>query len=140
MSADQDIYGNDETARRVRAAISYGDLSRAEAAEALGVSTRTLDRIMGKGGRAARGADLPGLWRLADACGMPREWFSVNMGRLGLAVDEGGPTFTRPSDDPRQELEELLEDRAAERGPRTAGRGSPPARAARARGGRREAG
>lgn len=101
-----------EVARRVRAAMSYGDLSRDAAAAAMHVSPSTLDRIAGKRTSRPRGADWAELWRLADASGLPREWFSADLERLPEIVTDG-PTFTRP-EPARAEMTRRLQERAAE--------------------------
>lgn len=124
-----------ETARRVRAAMAYANMSRDVAAEILGVSIATLNRITTTRGEPRR-VDLRDLWRLADACALPREWFSADFDLLHRAVVDG-PTFMRP-DDPRAELEDELEARvqADRRARQRAGTDAPSAGDPRRRRGR----
>jgi transcriptional regulator with XRE-family HTH domain len=83
-----------EVARRIRAALAYGDIGRVQAAELLGASQSTLARYIS--GRTHYKPDLQLLWGLADACGLPREWFVADLSRLVEIVPAGLPVFSRP--------------------------------------------
>jgi transcriptional regulator with XRE-family HTH domain len=61
-------------AARVRAAIAYTDLQQDEIVERTGLSVGTLRRIRLK--ESPRGATVPELHRLADACDVPRTWLT----------------------------------------------------------------
>lgn len=83
-----------ETGRRVRAAMAYANVSREQAADVLDVSIATLNRITTTRGEPRR-VDLRDLWRLADACHLPPEWFSADLSRLPEIVPPGMPTVVR---------------------------------------------
>ena len=86
----------DEAARRVRAALAYAGMNRREAMRALSVSGSTLARMTGRKGGETRRVDWADLWAVADACELPREWFSVDFSRLHEIVPLGPPTFVEP--------------------------------------------
>jgi transcriptional regulator with XRE-family HTH domain len=71
-----------ETARRLRAARGYADLSRPALGDALEVSKDTIERI--ENGRRVLGEfeRETFLQRAAAACGLPYEFFTVNFDRL----------------------------------------------------------
>lgn len=89
-----------ETARRVGAAIAYAEFGKPngqvkrDLCALLGISVRTLDRILGKGEHVPRGADWDELRVIADYCGLPPEWFTADLGRLHLAVPSPPPAVT----------------------------------------------
>lgn len=118
-----------ETARRVRAAIAFGRLSRPQAAEAMRVSLARLERITGTRGSEASLATWQELWRLADAAGLPPEWFSADLSRLREIVPPGMPTIVTPGD-----ARPTLDDSAA-REAIAAAEAGPPLRPRLARGG-----
>lgn len=78
-----------EAGRRARAALGYSGIQRKAAAAAVNVSQATLGRILDGSRTETTWEDL---WRLADACGLPREWFSADFDRLAEIVSDG-PTF-----------------------------------------------
>jgi hypothetical protein len=83
-----------EIARRVRAAMAYGDIGRPAAAAAMHVSTAQLDRFTGKKGKGElRRPELEQLWMLADECGLPRDFFLADLDRLTETVPDGLPRF-----------------------------------------------
>lgn len=92
-----------EIARRIGAAMAYAELGkengqvRRELPRLLGVSTRTLERMLGKGIAEPRRADWDQLRRIADYCGLPPEFFSADFDRLPLIVPEGGFLVRRPT-------------------------------------------
>lgn len=89
-----------ETARRLRAAIAYAgsskEFGRAGAARAMGVTEGKVDRMIGTkpGNRLLPTWDER--WALADAVGLPREWFSADLGRLAEIVPDDAPRFATP--------------------------------------------
>jgi hypothetical protein len=64
-----------EVAARVRAAIAYSAQRVPEVAEKADIGVATLRRIISS--TAPRGADAAELWRIADACNVPREWVAT---------------------------------------------------------------
>jgi transcriptional regulator with XRE-family HTH domain len=59
-------------AARVRAALAYSTFSQSEVIARSGIGIATLRRIRLE--QNARGASVEELWRLADACEVPRSW------------------------------------------------------------------
>jgi transcriptional regulator with XRE-family HTH domain len=108
-----------ELARRLRAALAYGGLSRAEAAEILSVSLATLDRITGRKGTEFKPASWTQLWAIADEVDLPREWFSADLQRLDEIPLPGMPVFSRPEERAdevrRRNLQQAREQAAAAR-------------------------
>lgn len=88
--------------------MAYAGLKRDMLASRAHITTSTLDRITGK---PTRGANSDDLWRIADACGLPREWFTADLERLWEIVPPGRPVFVRP-DDARRRLAASLRERA----------------------------
>lgn len=86
-----------ETAARLRAAMAYGGLSRDQAADVLNVSKPTLDRMTGRKGAESRQVPWNDLWRIAEAAGLPPEFFSADFDRLDEIVPEGMPVVVRRS-------------------------------------------
>lgn len=83
-------------AARVRAAMAYGNLTRAEAARAMHISPGTLDRITGKRADSPRRPTAEELKRLAEACGMPFAWFWADLDRLDeIAPPDRAPALYR---------------------------------------------
>lgn len=73
--------------------MGYGDIRRPQLAEALNVSASTLDRwTKGTTGKW-RNIGWGDLWIVADTCGVPREWFSADIGRLREIVPPDQPRF-----------------------------------------------
>ena len=66
---------NAETARRVRAARAYAGLSVNELANRVGLGLQTIKRIECLK-RTARPFEV---WAIAEACGLPREFFEVDL-------------------------------------------------------------
>lgn len=86
-----------ETQARVRGAHAYAKLSRAALAEAIAVSPSSLDKF--EGTKPAREApDWDVLARIAQACGLPFEFFTADFSRLWEIVPEGMPVLSRPRD------------------------------------------
>lgn len=84
----------EEAARRLRAAIAYVGMTQTQAANALGVSIPTLARMIGKkGADGIRPSSWAELWRAADALGLPRAWFTADIGRLHEVVPDEMPHF-----------------------------------------------
>lgn len=67
-----------EIARRVRAARAYAGLSVKELATRIGLGLQTIKRIEA-GKRTARRFEV---WAIAEACGLPREFFEVDLDML----------------------------------------------------------
>lgn len=70
----------------------YSGLDRKQLATRAHISLSTLDRITGK---PQRGADLDDLERIAQACGLPFEWFTADLSRLHEIVPSGMPAIVR---------------------------------------------
>lgn len=104
-----------EVGRRLRAAMAYGSLPIAAAAFAMDVSESHLSRFTDR--KAQPGDYAPTwqqLWAVADACGLPRDWFSADLDRLGDIVPEGMPRFgSMPSE--RQKAREAFQRALGER-------------------------
>jgi transcriptional regulator with XRE-family HTH domain len=64
-----------ETARRVRAARAYAGLSVNDLANRIGLGLQTIKRIE-CGKRTARRFEI---WAIAEACGLPREFFEMDL-------------------------------------------------------------
>lgn len=104
-----------ETARRIKAALAYGNVSRGDAARVMDVSKAHLDRFTAKEPRYAPSWDQ--LWRLADRCGLPPEWFSADLTRIAEIVSEGPMLKRRVTTvDPRADLEAQLADAGEQHG------------------------
>jgi transcriptional regulator with XRE-family HTH domain len=81
-----------EIARRIKAALSYGHVSRTAAAAAMSVSPSHLDRFTARDARYV--PSWSQLWALAEICGLPPEWFSADLLRLSEIVTDG-PVLTQ---------------------------------------------
>jgi transcriptional regulator with XRE-family HTH domain len=78
-----------ETAARIRAAVAYyGPEADQEVADAVGISKRSLQRWKTDGFPRS---DLSAMERLADACGLPADFFTADLGRLAEIVPSGEP-------------------------------------------------
>lgn len=95
MTCMEAVPDQDEAVRRVRAALAYADMDAATAMRRLSISRSTLSRMTGRAGGERRRVDWADLWAVADACGLPREWFSVDLALLAYCVPEGAPVFVR---------------------------------------------
>lgn len=84
--------------------MAYAGLRRSELARATGISASNLDR-MTAGRRAASWAEL---WAIADACGVPREWFTVEIARFFEIVPEGMPRFSNSATRRLAEIQQQL--------------------------------
>lgn len=104
-----------EARLRLRAAIAYRDLGRADAAARLNVSPATLDRMTGKRGQETKALTWDDLFRVAEVFQLPPEWFSADLSRLAEIVTEG-PVVRRRADAalpaPQGELGRLAQDDA----------------------------
>jgi hypothetical protein len=94
--------------------MAYGDLSREQAAAAMEVSTGNLSRIYDKKGKETKTATVDQLWALADACGLPREFFAADFARLGEIAYPGAPVpaTPRPLADVAAEAARLRDDKS----------------------------
>lgn len=81
-----------EVARRIRAAMAYGRLSRAEVARIFSVNPTHLDRYTSGRTDYVPAAEL--LWELADQCDLPREFFYADLERLAELVPDDAPRWT----------------------------------------------
>lgn len=99
-----DLPGMEEVGRRVRAARGYADLSQAELGKLVGISE---DRLTGleHGSKEAKPWEL---WGIAEVCGLPRSWFTVDW-------RSGGESNV-------SEIEQALEPPESNPGARSAGR------------------
>jgi transcriptional regulator with XRE-family HTH domain len=80
-----------ETARRVRAARAYAGLSVNELAEQIGLGLQTVKRIE----NGKRGALTHELWAIAQACGLPREFFDLDLDLLSNRASRLERTLTQ---------------------------------------------
>ncbi|MEA2494926.1 MAG: Helix-turn-helix domain [Thermoleophilaceae bacterium] len=80
-----------ETTRRVRAARAYAGLSVQDLADQIGLGLQTIKRIE-SGKRTARKFEL---WAIAEACGLPREFFDVDLDLLTNRASVLEHTLTR---------------------------------------------
>lgn len=85
-----------EAEKRIRAAMGYAAMSRADAAKAMNVSPGTLDRFTGKKGKERATPSWEQLWALAEACELSPDWFGADLQRLHEIVPDGTPTLVRP--------------------------------------------
>lgn len=99
--------------------MAYAGFKRPELAKKAHVSPATLDRITGK---PQRGAEWSDLWRIADACGLDREWFSADLSRLHEIVTDG-PTFARRLDGKVLSPDDVRRQATHRRGRQPAGEG-----------------
>jgi len=79
-----------EIGRRVRAALAYANKSIADIAAAVGMSEATLRRLI-NGTLTQTSHDE--IWRIADATGLPRDWFVADFERISEIVPQGRPRF-----------------------------------------------
>jgi hypothetical protein len=102
-----------EIARRINAALAYASFAkntrevREGLQETLSVSTRTLDRMLGKGTNGAeqlRHVHWDDLTKIADYCQLPPEFFSADLARLHEIVPAGGTMVVRPTPIEEREL------------------------------------
>lgn len=80
-----------ETARRVRAARAYAGMSVNELANRIGLGLQTIKRIE-CGKRSARRFEL---WAIAEACGLPREFFEIDLELLNRQASLLNDTLAR---------------------------------------------
>lgn len=85
-----------ETARRIRAAMAYGEVSIAKAAKVMGTSPGDLSRLRGKKGSETKAATVKQLWALANAAKLPPEFFAADFARLGEIARAGEPVPAKP--------------------------------------------
>jgi hypothetical protein len=103
----------EEAARRLRAAIAYAGMSQPDAARVIGKGLSTLARTLDAKGGELRAATWDEVWKIADACGLPRAWFTADLTRLQEIVPDGQPRFAndsgsfRPSAAQMREAQEL---------------------------------
>lgn len=116
-------------APRIRAAMAYAGMTRTQAAEAMGTSPGSLDRMTGK----KPGEQKPPTWtqvgQLAEAAGLPFEWFLADFDRAGQI-----PAFTEAAELSRLEAKARLRRSEAERARRTRERRATPAASTPGRG------
>lgn len=82
------------TAARVRAAVAYAGRSFNDVANQSGVGVAKLRRIASAAD--PRGAMPLELWKIADACGVPRAWLEVGQWDDGVDQPRMRPTVTSP--------------------------------------------
>jgi hypothetical protein len=82
-----------EAARRLRAAIAYAGMPQSEAAQVIGKGLSTLARTLDAKGGELRPATWDEVWKIADACGLPRAWFTADLTRLQEIVPDDMPHF-----------------------------------------------
>jgi transcriptional regulator with XRE-family HTH domain len=80
-----------ETARRVRAARAYCGLTVREVADAVGLGLQTIKRIEA-GSRVARKSEIVAI---AEACGLPRDWFEADFEALVQLASEADELLAR---------------------------------------------
>jgi transcriptional regulator with XRE-family HTH domain len=80
-----------ETARRVRAARAYAGLSVTDLANRIGLGLQTIKRIE-SGKRTARRFEI---WAIAEACGLPREFFEMDLELLNRQATVMQETLAR---------------------------------------------
>jgi transcriptional regulator with XRE-family HTH domain len=80
-----------ETARRVRAARAYAGLSVSELANRIGLGLQTIKRIE-SGKRTARRFEI---WAIGEACGLPREFFEMDLELLNRQATVAQETLAR---------------------------------------------
>ncbi len=86
-------------ARRIKAALAYGRISRKRAAAILHVSVGHLDHYTARG--ATHKPDIQLLQDLAAEADIGPNWFTADLSRLPAIVTEGVPTLAtvpRPSE------------------------------------------
>lgn len=98
VDSDGDVW---EVARRVRAAMAYLDVDRLELARILNISPATLDRISGKRSGLPRGATEREQALIAEACGLPPDWFRCDLDRLN-EIPLPGALVSRPETSARE--------------------------------------
>lgn len=76
--------------------MSYGDVSRAAAAEAMQVSTGQFDRFISATDKRYT-PSWQQLWDLADTANIPRDFFSADLALLHQIVPAGAPRFEAPA-------------------------------------------
>ena len=91
----------EEVARRLRAALAYAEMPQAEAAKVIGKGLSTLARTLDAKGGELRAATWDEVWKIADACGLPRAWFSADLARLQEIVPDDLPHFPNDTGRPR---------------------------------------
>jgi predicted transcriptional regulator len=79
-----------EGGRRAKAALAYAGKTAPEIAPELGMSEPTFGRLLAGMRKETSWDDL---WKIADCCTLPREWFSADIMRLSEIVPAGQPTF-----------------------------------------------
>lgn len=84
--------------------MAYAGMSKKDVESALHTSDSTVGRIL-DGSRPNTTWDE--LWAIADACAIPRDWFSADLTRLSEIVTAGEPRFGTP-----QDLRDQMEQRA----------------------------
>src|SRR3954452_13743388 len=85
------ISSTTEIARRVRAARAYAGLSVNELANQIGLGLQTIKRIE-SGKRTARRFEI---WAIAEACGLPRDFFEIDLELLNRRASAWQETLTR---------------------------------------------
>jgi hypothetical protein len=110
----------EDTKRRIRAAIAWAGSSREfgrhGAAEAMGVRTDKVDRMVGTKPDNPLMPTWDERWALADAVGLPREWFSADLARLHEILLPGAPAFAQEIADARQRQADALRVQAPRSG------------------------
>lgn len=89
----------DEARRRVRAAFAYADINQAEAQRLLSMGRSSVARLTGKKGGEIKPVAWEDLWKVADICKLPREFFGADLSKLGQILPESVPRPPRRSAD-----------------------------------------
>lgn len=80
-----------DVARRVRAARAYAGLSVRELADSIGIGVQTIKRIEA-GSRAPRTMEI---WAIAEVCGLPNEWFELDVEALARYAADASSLLAR---------------------------------------------
>jgi hypothetical protein len=96
-----------EVGRRIRAAMSYGRLSRTDAAKIFCVSTGHLDKYIAQD-PTYMPEDVQQLRELAIAAGLDPNWFTADLDRLTEIRCEGLPLLAKAPVDPASVAEHEL--------------------------------
>jgi hypothetical protein len=118
-------------APRIRAAMAWANLSRADAAKAMNISPSQLDRMTGKRPTTPYAPTWAQVGALAEAAGLPFEWFVADFDQAGKI-----PAFSEAVELSRLEAKARLRRREAAATRRTVERPATPDETTRRRGGR----
>jgi transcriptional regulator with XRE-family HTH domain len=91
MSAPVPSADRSELARRIRAARTYAGFAVHELAERVGLGAQTIKRIEA-GRRSVRRFEI---WAIAEACGLPREFFEIDFAEMAAREEATVAMLTR---------------------------------------------